>query len=230
MKTTLALLLTVVFLTLGHTYAQELAPHFTGDKFKYIGEYFQNYTYLMASEDGDFCGKLAEGRYVTDVWSVREEILMLNYQPASGKYAVLDPSDPASWSKKPGDLKWESFPEDSIVVKAWKKATNPQKHKKDTIKGKNQSWIYVDVLSEAKAMLKFYVGPEIYKEPEFMFTPLLELNQERMLLYLDPANNKCSYYAIDLLGVPLEEKKYRDMKEGDFCYGVLNAIKSMGCE
>jgi len=111
-------LLILIFLAIGKAHSQEFAPHFTGEEFKYLGEYFHNYTYLMAFEDGEFCHKFSKGTYSIDVFSVREEAYILCYLPSSEKFSIVDLGDPAFKDLRIKDLNWSAVPENSILVKA----------------------------------------------------------------------------------------------------------------
>ncbi|MDO9541006.1 MAG: hypothetical protein Q7J98_01615 [Kiritimatiellia bacterium] len=199
----------------------EIGPHLTGKRFQYIGDFYHNYVYLIANEDGGFGGRLADEKYFADTYTVREEVLILLRDTKSGGFAIMDPSDPAT------KLKFEKVPKDNILSKAWERASNPKNYPKDLKKGKQQEWIYVDLTAKAKETKRFYIGTEIKKEQQsgYSFAPLLVLNEQRSTLFLDPNNRKFALVDVDPLGIPLEEMKYRKMDGGGVADAVWKAIK-----
>lgn len=202
----------------------EIGPHFPVKRFQYIGDFYHNYAYLIADEDGNFGGRLADDIYVADIYTVREEVLILLRDTKSGRFAIMDPSDPATKNMKATDLKFEDAPKDNILTKAWERASNPKNYPKDLKKGKQQEWIYVDLTAKAK---RFYIGTAIKKEQQsgYSFAPLLVVNEQRSIFFLDPKNRKFAPVSVDPLGTPLEEKKYRKMDEGGVAEAVWKAIK-----
>jgi hypothetical protein len=205
----------------------ELGPHWKGKQFQYVGEFFKNYIYLIAGEDGNFGGRLADEQYVADVFIMREDIQILFRDPKSGKFAILDPSDQATRAMTAGDWKFQDVPAESIPAKAWQRATNPKNYPGDLRKGRQQEWIYVDSSGEAKQRDSFYVGTEVKNDPKFgySFVPLLAVNQQRTTFYLDPKNQKFAPVSADMFGTPLDEIKYRKMDEGGVAEAIWKAIR-----
>ena len=192
----------------------EIGPHFTGKRFQYIGDFYHNYTYLIADKDGNFGGcLLADEKYVTDIYTVREEVLILLRNTKSGRFAIMDPSDPSTKNMKATDLKFEDAPKDNILSKAWERASNPKNYPKNLKKGKQQEWIYVDLTAGDKETKRFYIGTAIKKEQQsgYLFVALLVVNEQRLTFFLDPKNRKFAPVSVDPLGTLLEEIKYRMM-------------------
>lgn len=205
----------------------EIGPHFTGKRFQYIGDFYHNYVYLIADEDGNSVGRLADEKYVADIYTVREEVLILLRDTKSGGFAIMDSSDPSTKNMKATDLKFEDVSQDNILAKAWERASNPKNYPKDLKKGKQQEWIYVDLTAKAKETERFYVSTTIKKEQQssYSFAPLLVVNEQRSTFFLDPKNRKFAPVNIDQLGTPLEEMKYRKMDGGGVADAVWKAIK-----
>lgn len=200
----------------------ELGPHFLDKNSRYIGEFFQNHAYIRADEGGNFGGKLAGNKFAADVWIAREDAFVLYKQPNADKFAIIDPSDPKNHNLKPTDLNFQLIPNGGLLVKAWERANNPSAYPKDKRTGKLQAWIFVDLVAAAKQTERFFVGTEIKTEPEsgLHFIPVLVVNEQRSVFFLDPDRNKFAPVSADLLGTPLEEMKYREMDAG----GVGEAV------
>lgn len=205
----------------------ELGPHWEGKQYHYVGAFHNNHLYLMGDEEGNLGGKLADDIYVGEAFIVREDIQILLRDPKSGKFAVIDPSDPASRKMKEEDLKFHDAPSTNILAKGWLRAQNPKNYPKDLKKGKEKSWIYVDLTAGAGESDQFYVGTEIKKDPKtgYELVALLVVNQQRTTFYLDPKNKQFAPVKTDMLATPLEDIKYRKMDEGGAAEAALKVIQ-----
>lgn len=205
----------------------ELSPHFTGKGYQYVGEFFRNYAYIIKKEDGELGGKLADNKFMADVISAREQVVILLRRPKDGQLAIMDPSDPEARKSAPADLKFQAAPVGSMMAKSWERASNPKAHEADRTKGKEQQWLSVGRDAQPRQTERYYVGTEIKTEPKssFQFTPLLIITEERMTLFLDPANKKFAPVTTDLLGTPLDPIKYRDMTDGGMAEAVWKLLK-----
>jgi hypothetical protein len=206
----------------------ELGPHWIGKQFRYVGEFYRNYVYVIGREDGCLGTRLAGDQCSADIYSVREDTQILFRDPRSGRFAVFDPSDQDSRPTKSTDLKFESALGESIPRKAWQRATNPKDYLDNLKKGRQQDWIYVDSLVEPRQSDSIYVGTTVKSDSEsgYSFVPLLVVNQQRITFYLDPKNRRFAPVAADAFGTPLEDKlKYQDMKENGVAEAVWKTIR-----
>lgn len=231
MKITLSLLLAVLTVISANGSDRqpigELGPHWDGERFHYVGDFHKNYLYLIGDEEGNFGGRLADDQYFADAYIIREDVQMLLRDPKSGRFAVIDLSDPASRATKEADLKFHDVPATSIPAKAWKRAVNPKDYAKDTKKGKEKSWIYVDLTARPGECDQFYVGTEIQKDPKtgYSVVALLIVNEQRTTLHFDPKNKRFASVRTNLLAMPLEEPKYEKMVEGGAAEAALKVIQ-----
>ena len=181
----------------------------------------------MGDEEGNFGGRLANDQYFVDAFIVREDIQILIRDPKTGRFTSIDPSDPASRATKEEDLKFQDVAADSIPAKAWQRAQNPKNYPKDLKKGKERSWVYVDLTARSGESDQFYVGTEIQKDPKtgFSIMALLIVNEQRTTLHFDPKNKKFASVRTSMLAEPLEEPKYKAMDEGGAAEAALKVIK-----
>jgi len=205
----------------------ELYPHFRENAFQYVGEFYNNHAYIFKNADGKLGDALADGKYTATIMSAREQVFIVFRRPTDGQFAVVDPSDPEAKKIQPSDLKFQVYPKDSIIVKAWEFASNPQAHESDRANGRLQRWLAVGVDVQTRQTERFYVGAETKTDPKssFQLTPLLVVTEERLILFLDPANRKYAPVISDSFGSPLDPIKYRDMADDSMAAAVWKQLK-----
>lgn len=206
----------------------ELAPHFRGTNFVYVGDFFGNHAYIQLNDGGNMSSALADGHFVASVVTARESTIMLFQNPKTGEVAVLDPSNPESAKKTASDLKFAAISPETPPGKAWARASNPSAFVSDKKKGRSQEWIYVDMATTDRQIDSFYVSTEIKTEAKsgLRYVPILGITEERFMFYLDPKNNKFAPVRNDLFWTPKEEMKYREITAGGVAEAVLKLVTS----
>lgn len=154
----------------------------------------------------------------------REDFGGLIYDHNSHKYAVMD----VNGLKKKPEPEFYNLPEDNLYVKMWNKAKSYEWEDKDIkIGSENRKWVHADTIAQKEEINHFYFDPRIidHKEVESSSMLFLVMNEKRYTFYFDPDNNTFAPVVSDFFWVPLEEMKYREMKEGGIGFKVWNFIK-----
>jgi hypothetical protein len=204
------------------TDAPELAPYFTGERYYYLGEFFQNYAYLLKLEGGTYLDKLADGGCAADVHTAREAAAVVFYNPKARAFATVDMQDPKFENMKIESLQFAAASPDSLVGKAWARASNPDAYKQDHKQGKRALWVYVDTHADERRSDTYYAETAIHTEPKagYKFFELIAVTHERFYFTIDGKARKFRADLTDLLGTPVGDKKERDMKDGDIASAI----------
>lgn len=201
----------------------EIGPHFLKDRCSFIGEVYGNSVYINADDEGRFGNKSQDGTVYADVWVAREDFYIMFRHPKKDAYAMVDSADPTFSKKKFSELEFGDFHVDSLPHKAWIRASSPKSYEKDRKTGKEFAWIYVDAKGDRKQTDRFYVSPEIKLDSSTgcRFVTVMIVNEQRFSVFIDPAKRRFSTELTDRLAMPVEEKKFSQMKRGDLSEAIL---------
>jgi hypothetical protein len=201
--------------------APELAPFFPGDRYYYLGEFYQNYVYLMKHDSGRFLDTASDGQSGADVHTAREAAFIIVYDVKSDKYATVDLQNSSFEKMSLKDLKFTAASQDSLAAKALARASAPDSYKQDQKQGKRALWVYVDTHVNQSAET-YYAETTIHTEPKtgYKFFELISVTHERLQITVDGKARKFRAQALDLLGTPIGDSNEREMKEGDIASAI----------
>lgn len=214
--------------TFGQQGGDELSPYFKDNDHKFVGTFFRNHAYIVRAKSGSLGGELAGGTFVTDLVSVREKIVILLRRPSDNRFAIMELGGQAANNSASSELEFVDAQPGSLLASSWEKAVNAQTLPANHIKGKQQTWIFVDSETLERSIERYNVGTEVKTESKsgLQFTPLLILIEERSTMYIDPKNRKFASVTTDLFGTPLDAFKYREMTLNGLADKVWKLIKS----
>jgi hypothetical protein len=193
--------------------SSELGPHYVGDEYHYVGEYYRNFVYLHRGEKGTFLSG-TETHCSVDIFSVRERFGVLLHDPKSGGFISVDGSE--IQNVKDEDLHFENAAPGSMAALAWSKASDPDKFAKDVRVGKHMRWIFVDALFPKDLIsAEVFIGLPIEKSKAFEGCPILTLEKERSSVNIDGKSNKFTRHLMDILALPIGDTTEHILQPGD---------------
>ncbi len=223
LKVVSASLLSIVF---GQTLlAQgEMGPHI---KLKYLGDAYENYIYAAKLENGAYYEGGNDGLIVLSLWVFDESRGIVFKRADDNRFAAYNPEidGPRLVINK---LKFSDVSNDSLVVTAWAKASNPAAYPKDMKTGKTGNWLYVDGPAQGGDMVQVYVRAEISPTPVKGVSAMAQItvHGQRMLLYIKPERNEAAAVKMDLMAVPLEKPEYRKIEDDNIGGVALRFVRS----
>jgi hypothetical protein len=223
----LILLTSVAVISVSAQQTGELSPHYSGNSFQYVGDFHNNYVYIIKNDEGRLGVKDNDNKYYADVISAREQFFVMARRPSDGKLALIEYTHLKNPNFQLNDINFLTPPDDSMLAKAWLRLSNAKKYESDRKKGQKQEWFFVGINAQERLSETYYVSIEIKTDPKssLQFTSLLTVTNERYSLILDPTTKKYTPIVTDPLGTPLDKPKNRDMSPGGMAAAVLRLLK-----
>jgi hypothetical protein len=196
----------------------ELGPHLKSPEFEFVGAYDRDYVYIRPSQTG----RLANSRFVADVFIFKEEWGQVVIDAASGRVAVL----PAGQGiERQRQLAFIVPPPDSSMARVVARLRSPDRQEAGDREGRNRRrWLYAGLTRDLWAT---YVSTsrEYDTGSGFTFWRVLTMREQRYQLYFDPDKRMFAPVETDFMGTPKEQLRYGPMRDGTMESKVWDAIK-----